>query len=164
MATKNRRNQIIVNKTLQTKIILSTSVPMFALLGVATLLEYLYFVGVQSGRIQSDGTIFGMPEHRLGMLLIFVFGSTYQLASALLTSHKIAGASYRIAETLHQFREGDQDVRASLRKGDYQVELADEINGFLDWARATPPSAMPSPSGSARVERPAAKSPNTQRV
>lgn len=164
MARKNRRNQIIVNKSLQTKIILSTSIPMFVLLGVATLLEYLYFLGVQSGRIHSDGTIFGMPEHRLGMLLIFVFGSTYQLASALLTSHKIAGASYRIAETLKAFRNGDRDVRATLRKGDYQVELADEINGFLDWARSTQSPASASSGDPVRVERPAAKTSTAERV
>ena len=162
MASKNRRNQIIVNRSLQTKIVLSTSVPMFVLLAVATFLEYFYFMGVQSGRIESTGTIFGMPEHRLGMLLIFVFASTYQLVASLRTSHKIAGASYRIAETLKAVREGDASARAKLRQGDYQMELADDINAFLEWVESSRASApAPADGAATRIVRPAAPSPTS---
>lgn len=133
MRIKNQRRTILVHPRMQMRIILATSLPMFACLVLATAAEFFYFRQVQLGVIPSDGTILGMPESRLGMLLLFVSASTVQILTALLASQKVAGAAYRVARTLEEFRKGKRDARVTLRKYDYQRELADDVNGFLDW-------------------------------
>ncbi|MBZ0268582.1 hypothetical protein K8I85_10540 [bacterium] len=136
MRTKNQRKTILVHPRMQARIILSTSLPMFACLIAATLAEFLYFHQVRQGVIISDGTIFGMPENRLGMLLLFVSASSVQIATALMASQKVAGTAYRIGKTLESFRHGKRGDRIRLRKADYQKELADDVNAFLDWVAA----------------------------
>ncbi len=130
---KNERKTILVDKRLQARIVLSCSLPMIACLIFAIGVELLYRRQVAHGMGSPDGTILGMPEHRLGMLLLFISASMTQLVSTLLVSQKVAGTSYRIAQVLNAFREGDRTARVRLRKGDYQVRLADDLNGFLAW-------------------------------
>lgn len=136
MRIKNQRKTVLVHPRMQMRIILATSLPMFACLISATAAEFFYFRQVRLGIIPSDGTILGMPESRLGMLLLFVSASTVQILTALLASQKVAGAAYRIARTLEEFRAGKRDARVTLRKHDYQRELADDVNGFLEWVAA----------------------------
>ncbi|MFN8177456.1 MAG: hypothetical protein U0167_05995 [bacterium] len=135
MSRKNQRKTVIVDGSTQLRIVVATSLPMIGCLVVATVVEVLYGRLVASGKIVSDGTIFGLPESRLGMLFLFVSAATVQLLTALLTSHKVAGTSYRIGQVLRQFREGDRAARVQLRSGDYQHGLAADVNSFLDWAQ-----------------------------
>ena len=128
-----RRKTVFVDGKVQTRIILATSLPMFGCLLLAIGGEVLYFRLVDAGRIETSGTIFGMPEHRLGMLLLFVSASTIQLIASLLASQKVAGVSYHIRRILREFREGKRDARVRLRQGDYQLGLGDDVNEFLDW-------------------------------
>lgn len=128
-----RRRTLIVDGKVQTRIVLATSLPMFACLLLAIGGEYFYYRLLDAGKIQTDGTIFGMPEQRLGMLLLFVSASMIQLTVSLLASHKVAGVSYHIRRILHEYRMGDRDARVRLRKGDFQVRLGTDVNDFLDW-------------------------------
>ena len=146
MKPGGRRRTVIVDKAMQMRIVLSNSLPMFAILLVAILGEFVYNQQIRAGHIASNGTIFGMPEQRLGMLLLFVFASTYQVVASLLTSQKVAGAAYRVSRTLESYRQGDHDVRAKLRKGDYQTKLADDVNEFLDWLQLQEGSGSAAPS------------------
>jgi hypothetical protein len=77
-----------------------------------------------------------MPERHLGMLLLFISASMSQLLTALISSQKIAGTAYHIRRVLREFREGKRDSRVRLRRGDYQHELARDINDFLEWIEA----------------------------
>jgi len=128
-----RRRTLIVDGKVQTRIVLATSLPMFACLLVAIGGEFVYFRLLDAGKIHSDGTIFGMPEQRLDMLLLFVSASMIQLTASLLASHKVAGVSYHIRRILHEYRMGNRDSRVRLRKGDFQQRLAGDVNDFLDW-------------------------------
>jgi len=153
MRTRNKRKTILLRPRMQARIILATSLPMLACLIVATAAEFLYFHEVREGTIVSDGTILGMPENRLGMLLLFVSATSVQVATALLASQKVAGTAFRIGRTLEAFRRGRRDARVTLRNTDYQKQLADDINAFLDWVAAgedaaTPRSAMDAPERS----------------
>ena len=50
---------------------------------------------------------------------------------AILTSHKIAGAAYRIRESLKRIRQQkDFEHVIQLREGDYLQEIADGVNGL----------------------------------
>lgn len=151
---KNQRRKMLVHPAMQARIVLATSLPMFACLISATAAEIIYSRQVQMGVIVSDGTIFGLPEGRLGMLLLFVSASSVQIATALLASQKVAGTAYRIGKVLEDFRQGRRDSRVSLRKGDYQKELGDDVNTFLDWVAA---------ADGASPARPAIESPERAR-
>ena len=132
MFGKNKRKTVIVDPRLQLRIILATSLPMVACLALAlggdVLLQHL----AASGRIANDATILGMPRHRVGLFLLFVSASMWQLVSALLVSQKVAGTSYHIKRILREFLAGDPSARVRLRSSDYQHDLADAINAFLE--------------------------------
>ena len=145
---KNRRRTLVVDGKLQARIVLSTSIPMVACLVFATVVEMFYRRQVALGHLSTDGTIFGMPDHQLGLLLLFVSASMTQLVSALLSSQKVAGTAYRIGRVLESYREGNRAARVTLRKGDYQTGLAEDLNRFLDWASS--PDA-PAPSTTAPI-------------
>ena len=148
MKRKNQRKSVIVDWRVQVRIILATSLPMIACLVLAIVGEIVYYRAAAKGWIQTDGTILGLRENRLGMLLLFASASTVQLVASLLASQKVAGVAYHIARILKTFREGDRQARVRLRKGDYQVELGDDVNEFLDWISgdATSPLARPAAS------------------
>ena len=158
MKRKNQRKSVIVDWRVQARIIIATSLPMIACLVLAVVGEIAYYRAVTSGLIQTDGTIFGMPESRLGMLLLFASASTVQLVVSLLASQKVAGVAYHIARILTAFRNGDRQARVRLRKGDYQRELGDDVNSFLDWVEksASPTSAS---SGTATPAGPPHRTP-----
>lgn len=133
---------------------LATSLPMIGCLLLAVAVQFWYERQLAQGRIAADGSIFGMPVDRLGMLVLFVAAATVQVVSALLSSHKVAGASLRIASVLHAFRDGDRNARVHLRRGDYQQSLANEINGLLDWVQSAPDAARGDSPSRARAGAP----------
>ena len=159
---KNRRRTVVVDGKLQARIVLSTSIPMVACLVFATVAEMFYRRQVALGHLRTDGTIFGMPDHQLGILLLFVSASMTQLVSALLSSQKIAGTAYRIARVLEAYRDGNRAARVTLRRGDYQTQLADDLNAFLDWSSSpdapasSASAAMTGTTGSRTAAAPAA--------
>lgn len=66
-------------------------------------------------------------------------GIIYILFPALQFSHRIAGPTFNIRNTLRRFRDGDIDARIKLRDDDYLVEIQDYVNEFLDWLERHPP-------------------------
>jgi hypothetical protein len=153
---KRFRTKLVVDHAVQARIILETSLPMVGCLVFAVLVEGFYRRQVAAGAIQSDGTLLGMPEERLGMLLLFVSAATMQLVSGLLSSQKVAGAAFRIRKGLEEFRAGATGTRIRLRGGDYHHSLADDINGFLDWVES---GAAPAAEGAATGRATGAGSP-----
>jgi hypothetical protein len=131
-----RRRQFIVNRELQLKIILSVSLPMLVILLIVVGIQLALDHGVRAGTIAVDATIFGIPERIVSVVLFFLFATLFYVMFALNVSHRVAGASYRLSETLKAFQRGDQKVRARLRDGDLHFELADDINAFLDWVES----------------------------
>lgn len=136
---KNERRTVLVDGRLQARIVLSTSLPMIASLAFAVGAELFVRRQIATGAMSGDATILGMPVHRVGMLLLFVSAAMTQLVGALLVSQKVAGTAYRIRQVLNDFRRGDGTERVKLRKGDYQLQLADDLNQFLDWVAAGGP-------------------------
>jgi hypothetical protein len=135
MSRKNQRKTVIVDGATQLRIVLSTSLPMFACLVLSTFVELSFMREVNAGRVHADVTILGFPARRLGMLCFFVTASTAQLLTALIASHRVVGTAYRIGQVLRQFREGNRAARVRLRKGDYQQSLATDVNELLDWVQ-----------------------------
>lgn len=132
MQNENRRQTIVVNQAVQKRIVFATIwAPVLCLLLTAVLL------GHYASRMSQESGI--VPLLLLGFLLIsaalFVF-------NALSFSHKVAGPGYHIGKVLHAVREGRLDTRVQLRRGDFLIEVAHEINDFLEWLEEHPPQGL----------------------
>jgi methyl-accepting chemotaxis protein len=90
------------------------------------------------------------PVAELERLLMAVVCLTPAMAGAILyvafrSSHRIAGPTFRLVESLKRIASGDVDFRVRLRRGDLLTEIADELNRALDaiqsnaaWQRREP--------------------------
>ncbi|GJM43568.1 MAG: hypothetical protein DHS20C21_04100 [Gemmatimonadota bacterium] len=166
MKRKHSRKTIIVDLPTQIRIVLATSFPMIACLALALVGEVAYQRALANGWFASDGMFLGVPESRVGMLLLFVSASTLQVVASLLASQKVTGVAYHVGRVLQEFRSGKRDARVRLRKGDYQQQLGDDVNEFLAWidsgkSGAPQSGAAAKPHGASAGEGRQAKSPGS---
>jgi hypothetical protein len=130
----DRRRRVVVNDgSMQGRIVLSVSVPMFVLLLLVLGAQLVFDHLVRTGTLDVDGRILGLPERSLSAVLFFVFATLYHVTSTLKFSHRIAGASHNMERVLRAFRAGDKAARIRLREEDLPQSLAAEINATLDW-------------------------------
>ena len=132
-SASDRRSNFLVNRSLQRRMILISTVPMVLVLLIVLALQIFLNSRVQSELVEHGLEISTAVPQTVTALVFFAFTATFLVAMALRLSHQVAGASYRISQTLVAYREGDRDVRAHLRHGDLLTELADDLNDFLDW-------------------------------
>jgi hypothetical protein len=99
----------------------------------------LFLVGVWSVEIILSHlhnvltTVHGGPSigvRLIGLGLLVIIG-VFFIADALRFAHKIVGPLYRIRKTIEAVVAGEQVELIHLRKGDFLVELKDEINEML---------------------------------
>ena len=130
---EERRRQVVVDKSLQNRIIFATAcVPLVCLAG-PTLLLAIFCVQLNDAAIQVDVELPSILPVYLAATCCMLVATGYMLMNALKFSHRIAGPSYNVRKTLERFREGDRDVRIVLREHDHLVEIQDHINDFLEW-------------------------------
>ena len=130
----DRRRRVVVNDgSMQGRIILSISVPMFVLLLLVLGAQLIFDHLVRAGTLDVDGRILGLPERSLSAVLFFVFATLYHVMATLRVSHRIAGASHNMERVLRAFRAGDRRARVRLREEDLPHSLAAEVNATLDW-------------------------------
>jgi hypothetical protein len=130
----DRRRRVVVNDgSMQGRIVLSVSIPMFLLLLVVLGAQLVFDHLVRTGTLDVDGRILGLPERSLSAVLFFVFATLYHVTNTLRVSHRIAGASHNMERVLREFRSGDRTARVRLREEDFPQSLASEINATLDW-------------------------------
>ena len=131
---KGRRRRIIINKAVQSRIIFAIIWPPALCLVLSAILLVIYWT--RPGRPEGD-----LPGIVSILLVCFMlFSAGLLLFNGLTFSHRVVGPMLRIAKTLTSVREGDLTVRANLRQGDFLVEVASDLNDFLDWLQRNPPS------------------------
>ena len=85
---------------------------------------------------------FDLAEERQQVLTMLV--TSHVIYAALIGvlciffSHKIAGPLYKLKMFLTNIREGSSDREVHFRKGDYFLEIADEVNKTLHYLQDTP--------------------------
>ena len=130
---KNRRNQLVVNQELQGRFLLAVGWPVVICLSLNIVLLGIVFANL-TGRVVRDA-----PELEwivpvlVGVLAALALASGFFLFHALKLSHRIAGPMVRIRRDLERVRHGEVGLRIRLRKGDYLVQVADDINELLEW-------------------------------
>ena len=134
--TPNRRKTLVVNKEIQDRIVLKVSLfPMLALLVGA------FAVMILSTQIKAEAAEAAAYLPSTGLFLFSVVGfvavfGIILIRQAKIFSNQIAGPIYRICKSLQEVRAGNTDLRIQLREGDFNTEIADEINLLLDWMAA----------------------------
>ena len=129
----NRRKTLVVNKEIQDRIVLKVSLfPMLALLVGASAIMIL------STQIKAEAAEAATYLPSMGLFLFSVLGfvavfGIILIRQAKIFSNQIAGPIYRICKSLEEVRAGNTDLRIQLREGDFNTEIADEINLLLDW-------------------------------
>lgn len=132
-----RRQAWIVDPRMQRRFVLSASWPLVVILGVMIVVQLVLDAQVAEQLRRHELVLKGFGLRSLSLALFAVFALVYVALMSLRLSHRVAGASYRLRETLKSFRRGDRLARAELRDGDLLKGLEAETNEFLDWAQKT---------------------------
>jgi len=138
--SQNRRRQLVVNKPLQGRLVLSMALfPAIALAVIAIV------TGVWCTRIMDDAMTADAELPDMMPLFYLVIGfellaGGFLAFTSLKVSHRIAGPAYRLCKSLERIRTGDLAFTVKLRLGDHLTEVADELNRTLDWLNANPPA------------------------
>lgn len=147
-----RRKRVVVNEKQQRRIILAVAlVPTIGLTFSAVI------VAVFCRRLLGEASLAEADLPSLVPLFLSVLGfvivsGLVVLHQALRFSHRIAGPTYRINESIKRVRSGDVGFRINLRKGDYLGEIADEMNLLLDWLNENPPEGVTTGSDVVKVD------------
>ncbi|MEZ5989401.1 MAG: hypothetical protein R3F30_09815 [Planctomycetota bacterium] len=129
---QNRRRNILVQPEIQKRIILGfTLVPMLAL-GCSSILVAAFCTFLAEEALLADVELTWLTPLFLSIVGYVLISSGVTLFQALKHSHKIAGPTCRIINSLREISAGNYDLRIKLRKDDYLTEIVDEINLMLD--------------------------------
>lgn len=136
MTLQNRRRTRIVLRKMQARVILHTTMLPLAALCVLTVV-----VSVLAAKLVADAAAAESELPNLGLLLMAVICLISAMAGAILFvafrfSHRVAGPTYRIVESLKRMRAGDFGFQVQLRDGDFLGEIADQVNETLVALRA----------------------------
>lgn len=137
---QNRRKQLVVNRPLQSKLILNIALYPALALAVIAIFTAVYCTRLMDEAMAADTD---MPNLMPLFYLVISFellAGIFLLGNSLKVSHKVAGPAYRICKSLERMRSGDLAFTVNLRKGDHLVEIRDELNKLLDWLNENPPA------------------------
>ncbi|MDF1662101.1 MAG: hypothetical protein P1V97_10035 [Planctomycetota bacterium] len=128
----DRRRDYTVNRPVQV-VYTTTWLASITLLLVLAMLSYNCFQ--LNDRLQDlDVNVLGMNGFiLLGVLAAFLVVISLGLCVyAIVMTHRMLGSSFRIKTVLQEMRKGNWSERAKLRDGDYFLDVAHELNSFMD--------------------------------
>ncbi|MGE3172059.1 MAG: hypothetical protein AB7O97_05485 [Planctomycetota bacterium] len=148
--THERRKKLIVNRPLQSRLMLNMALlPGIALAGIAV------FTGVYCARLMDEAmaTDTELPGLMPLFYLVIAFellAAVFLMVNSLKISHKVAGPAYRLTKCIERIRSGDLAFTVQFRRGDHLQELKDEFNKLLDWLNDNPPAGCVTRAEAAR--------------
>ena len=127
-----RRRTRVVQREVQTRMIMETT-----LLPLVGVIAMALTVALLCDRVVAEAAACDVQLPNLSLLLISVVCMTCSMACSTLYvafrfSHRVAGPSYRLIESMKQIATGDLSFRVRLRNGDFLKEVADQMNVMLD--------------------------------
>jgi hypothetical protein len=130
----DQRRNYVVNPKMQRQIILSAAWPLVVIIGVMVLVQFVLDAQL-AAELQEHELVLGGRSLRVIAGLGFMgFALTYVGVMSLKLSHRVAGAAWRLGQTMKSFREGERQIRVKLRDDDLLIDLQDDMNHFLAWA------------------------------
>lgn len=137
---KNRRRKLIVNKSVQKRIIINISfVPVIGLIG-ATLGVAILANQVMEQAQDVREELPAMGPLFLTLFLFILSAGGVVIIQALKYSNRVAGPMYRLMRSIDRITDGDLSFRIKLRQGDELEELSVGFNKLLDWLEEHPPT------------------------
>ena len=113
---RNRRKQIVVDKSLQSRIIFATAWAPGLCLAATSLLLGIFCARLYNESIEADVDLPSvLPVFMISVSFMFV-ATIYMLFGALKFSHRIAGPMYNMGRTLESYMKGKVTARVVLRK------------------------------------------------
>lgn len=135
----NRRRRLIVNKSLQSRIIFATAWAPGLCLAVTSLLLGIFCARLSNEALQADVELPSVVPIFITSVCFMLIATGYMLFGALKFSHRIAGPMYHINRVLREVQRGNAGSRIHLRKDDFLKELAADVNDFLEWLETAAP-------------------------
>lgn len=132
---RDARRTLIVNESLQKRIILAVTLFPTLALSIAALIVAIFCRRLLGEAGYADVELPSLVPLFLSVLGFVVACCIVVLHQALRFSHRIAGPALRIVRSMSQLRRGEPVGPIKLRDGDFLVEIADEFNDLLTWAR-----------------------------
>jgi hypothetical protein len=155
------RKQLVVNRPLQSRFVVTLSWPIVACI-TTTMVSLFWFTGRIADQAYETGVAIDGLASLLVTVIAFVAASIiYLVWHFFRVSNRVVGPMDRMERALDRFRAGERDVRIELRKGDFLLETADHLDDFLVWVAANLPAGTSTSSAtpqSAVDEREEAKS------
>lgn len=150
---KANRRPIVTNQPGQTRMILAMVGPLNICLSLLLLLVTVFCFRLDDEASEAGVQLTNLTPLYAGVAILIVLVAGVMFVSSVKISHRIAGPTTGIRNTLQAVRGGDRSRRVTLRKGDFLLPLANELNEFLDWVEASgtgpeqsPPVADESPA------------------
>lgn len=142
LGNNNRRKILVVNESMQRRIILAVALLPTIGLTAAAVIVAVFCRRLLGEASQAEAELPSLVPLFLSVLGFVVVCGVVVVHQALRFSHKIAGPVYRITRSMERIREGDIGFRVHLRRGDYLTEIAEELNLLLDWLNENPPPGV----------------------
>jgi hypothetical protein len=164
---RDRRQQIVVNKPLQSRVLRD-----FCWLPVTAMTGQILIVGLFATRILAEARAAEVKVDSVAPLVgisiaFLAVGTVALVVRALRLSNRIAGPQYRIKNVIEQAIAGESGARCNLRDGDYLDDLAPvvdsliELNEQLRWAAPAQTTALGEAVAAAAVAEAATPPPTT---
>ena len=132
MDDKNRRKTLIVNPTLQRRLIADVAkVPIIALIAGLVIVAFEFWLIIrlaEAADLELLG-IYGLMASLIGLL--FILTCFVILHTAIRISNRIIGPLYRLRLAMERVLKDDMDFELKIRKGDYLVEIVDIFNAMI---------------------------------
>lgn len=138
---RTQRRILIVDSKLQKAFVVDVALVPALAMGITTLIVALF-----CQRLSEEADTFDIGLTSLVPLFIsvvcFVMASGFAIVfQAIKMSNRVAGPQINIKRTINQVIAGDQGARVRLRKGDFMMVAADDINRLIDhFTGATTPN------------------------
>ncbi len=141
-AVRDSRSKLFIDPTRQLRISTGLSaLPILTLIGATVAVAMLGSRVLNEAR-STDAEITSLFPLFLALVLLILSAGGMVALQALRYSHRIAGPSYRLLQSMERIKRGHLEFRVELRDGDELQEIADGINGLLDWLEEHPPAGM----------------------
>ncbi|MCA8943165.1 MAG: hypothetical protein KDB80_11450 [Planctomycetes bacterium] len=129
-----KRKILLIDKTLQARIIKSIAWPCGIALIIASTLLCMFCFDLVTEAFEANVELPSVTPLMItaGACLIGTLGLVAY--NALKISHRVAGPLYRMRAVMDEIRDGKSDARIRIRPADYLQEFADDLNAFLEWS------------------------------
>ena len=141
-APRDPRHKLLVDHGKQYRIMSGLStLPLLTLIG-ATVAVALLGSRVLNEARSTDAEITSLLPLFLALILLILSAGCMVALQAMRYSHRIAGPSFRLLQSIERIKRGNLEFRVELREGDELQDLAEGINELLDWLEQHPPRGV----------------------